>query len=39
MPKLRKRQTQYFTMATGGPNLYEGEDMKKVHEKMAIGHK
>lgn len=39
MDKQRKRQTQFITMAVGGPNNYEGEDMKKAHAKFKIGHK
>lgn len=37
MNKQRKSQTDFITMATGGPNNYQGLDMKKAHEKMAIG--
>ena len=37
MNKQRKRQTDFITLVTGGPNNYEGVDMKKAHEKMAIG--
>ncbi len=39
MKKQRERQTQFITMACGGPNKYEGEDMKKAHLKFKIGHK
>lgn len=39
MNKQRQRQTEFITMVTGGPNNYEGLDMKKAHEKFAIGHK
>lgn len=39
MNKQRKRQTDFITMATGGPNHYEGVDMKKAHLNMKIGHK
>ena len=38
MNKQRKRQTDFIVMATGGPNNYEGVDMKKAHENMKIGH-
>jgi hemoglobin len=37
MNKQRKRQTDFITMVTGGPNNYEGVDMKKAHEKFKIG--
>jgi hemoglobin len=37
MNKQRKRQTEFITMVTGGPNNYEGLDMKKAHEKFKIG--
>lgn len=37
MNKQRKSQTDFISMATGGPNNYQGLDMKKAHEKMAIG--
>ncbi len=36
MIKQRKRQIQFITMVTGGPNNYEGIDMKKAHDKMKI---
>jgi hemoglobin len=39
MTKQRQRQTQFITMATGGPHNYEGLAMKPAHEKFAIGHK
>ena len=38
MNKQRKRQTDFITLVTGGPNHYEGGDMKKAHDKLAIGH-
>lgn len=38
MEKQRSRQTNFLVMVTGGPNNYHGLDMKKAHEKMAIGH-
>lgn len=31
MDKQRKRQKQFIIMATGGPNNYEGTDMKSAH--------
>ena len=37
MNKQRKRQTDFITMVVGGPNNYEGMDMKKAHEKIKIG--
>jgi hemoglobin len=37
MNKQRKRQTDFITLVTGGPNNYEGVDMKKAHEKFKIG--
>ncbi len=37
MNKQRKSQTDFISMAVGGPNNYQGLDMKKAHEKMAIG--
>ena len=39
MTKQRKKQTDFISMATGGPNNYEGMDMKKAHLNMKIGHK
>lgn len=36
MEKQRKRQKQFMTMAFGGPNLYEGVDMKAAHDKFQI---
>lgn len=38
MQKQRKRQTDFITMACGGPNHYEGVDMKKAHLNMKISH-
>ncbi len=35
--KQRKMMTAFITMATGGPNHYEGRDMKTIHAKMNIG--
>ena len=37
MQKQRLRMKQFLTMATGGPNKYEGADMKEAHKKMKIG--
>lgn len=39
MVKQRARQTQFIVMVTGGPNKYEGEDMRKAHAKFQIGKK
>jgi len=36
--KLRIRQKQFITLVTGGPNNYEGNDMKVAHCKHLIGH-
>lgn len=33
---LRCRQKQFITLVTGGPNHYEGTDMKTAHCKMKI---
>lgn len=39
MNKQRERQKQFITLVVGGPNKYEGVDMKKAHEKFKIGIK
>ena len=39
MKKQASRQKQFITMVTGGPNKYEGTDMKTAHEKFKIGKK
>lgn len=31
MEKQRSRQKQFITLVTGGPNKYEGKDMKEAH--------
>ena len=36
MVKQRARQTQFITLVTGGPNIYEGGDMRTAHKNMAI---
>lgn len=36
MTKQRKRQKQFITLVTGGPNNYEGVDMKFAHAKFKI---
>ena len=33
---LKKHLTQFICSATGGPQVYEGRDMKTVHEGMQI---
>ena len=39
MKKQAERQKQFLIMVTGGPNKYEGADMKTAHEKFKIGKK
>ena len=39
MKKQTTKQKQFIIMVTGGPNKYEGVDMKKAHEKFKIGKK
>ena len=39
MEKQVKRQKQFITLVTGGPNQYEGTDMKAAHAKLKIGKK
>lgn len=36
MKKQIERQTQFITLVTGGPNKYEGTDMKAAHCKLKI---
>lgn len=36
MTKQRKSQKDFITMAVGGPNHYEGKDMKEAHAKFKI---
>ena len=38
MNKLRERQAQFIILATGGPNKYEGKDMKEAHKGMGLGN-
>ena len=38
MQKQKKKQSAFITMLTGGPNKYDGKDMKEAHAKMNIGH-
>ena len=35
----RKRQSQFITFATGGPNNYEGKPLKEVHANMGVADK
>jgi hemoglobin len=35
---LKKRLVQFVWMATGGPQKYEGRDMKTAHKGMAISN-
>lgn len=39
MEKQKKRQKQFITLVTGGPNHYEGVDMKTAHAKFKISKK
>ena len=39
MKKQASRQKQFITLVTGGPNKYEGVDMKEAHKKFKIGKK
>ena len=39
MKKQADRQKQFITLAVGGPNKYEGRDMKEAHKKFKIGQK
>lgn len=36
MTKQRQSQKNFITLLTGGPNIYQGLDMKKAHSKMKI---
>jgi hemoglobin len=38
MDKQKSRQIAFITLVTGGPNLYQGTDMKTAHCKHSIGH-
>lgn len=38
MEKQKSRQVAFITLVTGGPNLYQGTDMKAAHCKHSIGH-
>ena len=37
MKKQKRHMTRFITMAFGGPNLYTGGAMRKVHEKVNFG--
>lgn len=39
MKKQAESQKRFLCMVTGGPNRYEGADMKAAHEKFKIGKK
>lgn len=39
MEKQKARQKQFITLVTGGPNVYEGVDMRAAHKGMNIGMK
>jgi hemoglobin len=36
MPKLKGRQVEFFAAALGGPDLYQGASMRKVHAGRGI---
>lgn len=36
LPRLKLRQTQFFTQALGGPAVYRGATMKAAHRKHPI---
>ena len=36
--KLKKHMRQFLSLATGGPTVYEGRDMKEVHSGMHISN-
>lgn len=36
LDKLKKAAAEFFISGTGGPNVYEGEDMVSVHKGMNI---
>ena len=39
MSKQVSRMKQFITLVTGGPNNYEGADMKTAHAKLNISKK
>lgn len=36
MPKLKGRQVEFFAAALGGPDIYQGASMRKVHQGRGI---
>lgn len=36
MPKLKGRQVEFFAAALGGPDVYEGGSMRRVHQGRGI---
>lgn len=36
LPRLIRRQTQFFTQALGGPAVYKGPNMKAAHRKHPV---
>ena len=36
LPRLKRRQAQFFTQALGGPEVYQGANMKAAHRKHPI---
>ena len=36
MPKLKGRQVEFFAAALGGPNYYQGPDMREAHAGRGI---
>ena len=36
MPKLKGRQVEFFAAALGGPDIYQGGDMRQVHAGRGI---
>lgn len=39
IPRLIRRQAQFFTQALGGPEVYQGANMKAAHRKFPIQSK
>jgi hemoglobin len=37
MPKLKGRQVEFFAAALGGPDVYQGGSMRRVHAGRGIG--
>lgn len=38
MAEQRAHQTRFLVTATGGPDLYDGDDMAAAHDHLAVGH-